>query len=102
MMARIPQWTQMDCVVCTVAMAMGRPYAYERMLSDSQRYEEVSPDGKFLAWWELYLRDEGFECLYCGFEGLFALRKHGSGLVEILGMDVPHLKSGRARRRRRA
>jgi hypothetical protein len=64
----------MDCVICTVAMAMGLPNTYERVFSDSQRYEQVSPDGKFLAWQELYLRDEGLECVYCRFEGLITLR----------------------------
>jgi len=58
---RIPQRAQNDCAVCNVAMVMGPPYTYDRVCADSARYPKITPDGKFPAWWETYLRDEGFE-----------------------------------------
>jgi hypothetical protein len=73
MIVRIPQRPQDDCVICTVAMVIGPECGYERVLSDRNRYPKISPEGKFLAWWETYLRDEGFEAVYCHFNGLYAL-----------------------------
>ena len=34
------------------------------------RIPKVSPDGKFPAWWETYLNDEGFDTCYRYFDGL--------------------------------
>jgi hypothetical protein len=38
MIVRISQRTQDDCAICTVAMAMGSPYSYERVLADNVKY----------------------------------------------------------------
>jgi hypothetical protein len=93
MIVRIPQRTQDDCAICTVAMVMGPPYSYERVLADSAKYPKTSSDGKFYAWWESYFRDEGFESIYCYFDGLHALGQYGGAVSGMLGMDIPHLKS---------
>ena len=94
MIVRIPQRGKLDCAICTVAMVMGFPYTYERVLSDSDRYPKVGSDGKFPAWWETYLHDEGFESIYCHFDGLNALNQYRGAVLGILGMDIPHLRSG--------
>ena len=94
MITRIPQRTKDDCAVCTVAMVMGHPYSYERVLQDSSKYPKISPDGKFSSWWETYLRDEGFDTCYCHFNGLYALPDCGGSPVGLLGMDIPHLSAG--------
>ncbi len=73
---------------------MGAPYSYERVLADSVKYPKISPEGKFSAWWETYLRDEGFENIYCYFNGLYALGSYDGAVVGLLGMDIPHLKRG--------
>jgi hypothetical protein len=94
MISRIPQRTEDDCFICTVAMIMGPPYSYERVEQDSARYAKVAPDGKFMAWWELYLRDERFEACYCKFDGLYALTQYRGSVVGMLGMDIPRLRRG--------
>ena len=73
---------------------MGLPYTYERVQEDSEKYHKVAKDGKGLAWWEGYLRDEGFTAFYCKFAGLYALPLYKGDVVGILGMDIPHLKTG--------
>ncbi len=92
MIVRIPQRAQDDCTICAVAMVMGLPYSYERVLADSTRYLKLSPDGKFPAWWETYLHEEGFEGIHCRFDGLSALSQYGGNIVGLLGMDIPHLQ----------
>jgi hypothetical protein len=92
MIVRIPQRTQDDCAICVVAMAMGPPYSYERVLADSAKYPKISSDGKFSAWWEAYFHDEGFEGIYCHFDGLHALGQYGGAIVGMLGMDIPSLQ----------
>ena len=52
MITRIPQRTKDDCTICVVAMVMGPPYTYERVLEDSSKYPKSTADGKFPAWWE--------------------------------------------------
>jgi hypothetical protein len=94
MIVRIPQRTKDDCAICAVAMVMGSSYSYERVLFDSNKYSKITVDGKFLAWWELYLRDEGFESIYCRFNGLYALNQCKGDVVGLLGMDIPHLQRG--------
>jgi len=94
MIARIPQRASGDCAICSVAMVMGPPYVYERVLSDSARYPKRTADGKFPAWWETYLRDEGFDHVYCRFDGLRALNQYGGEVVGLLGMDIPHRNGG--------
>jgi hypothetical protein len=69
-------------------------YTYERVLIDSAKYPTLTTDGKFLAWWEFYLRDEGFEFVYCRFNGLYALSDYAGEVVGLLGMDIPHLQRG--------
>jgi hypothetical protein len=94
MIIRIPQRTQDDCAICTVAMVMGSPYTYERVLADSAKYPKITSDAKFPAWWETYFRDQDFENIYCYFNGLYALREQGGTVLGILGMDIPHLNRG--------
>jgi hypothetical protein len=94
MILRIPQRTQDDCAICTVAMVMGPPYSYECVLAESAKYPKISSDGKFSAWWETYFRDEGFEGIYCYFDGLHALGQYGAAVVGMLGMDIPRLNRG--------
>lgn len=93
MIIRIPQRTPDDCAICTVAMAMGTPYTYERVLADSAKYPKTTSDGKFSAWWETYFRDEGFDSFYCYFDGLWALGQYGGAVAGMLGMDIAHLRS---------
>jgi len=59
MIKRIAQRTKDDCKICVVAMVMAPPYTYERVLEDGREYPKSTPDGKFPAWWETYLRDTG-------------------------------------------
>lgn len=94
MIVRIPQRSQDDCVICAVAMVMGSPYSYERVLADSIKYEKISSEGKFIAWWEPYIHDEGYQGMYCRFDGLHALWQYGGTVLGMLGMDIPHLKRG--------
>jgi hypothetical protein len=92
MIVRIPQRTQDDCVICAVAMVMGPPYTYERVLEASHKYPKISADGKFPSWWETYFRDEGFESSYCQFNGLCRLSDFSGSIVRMLGMDIPTLR----------
>jgi hypothetical protein len=94
MIVRIAQRTQDDCAICAVAMVMGPPYSYERVLTDSAKYPKITSDGKFPAWWEMYFRDEGFESIYCRFDGMYALGQYGGTVAGMLGMDIPHLNRG--------
>ena len=94
MLIRIPQRAEDDCAICTVAMVMGPPYDYERVLADSAKYPKINPNGKYPAWWETYFRDEGFEISYCHFEGLYALHQYNGAVAGMLCMDIPRLKQG--------
>ena len=94
MITRIAQRGPDDCGICAVAMVMGPPYSYERVLADSHSYLRISPDGKFLAWWDIYLRDEGFDTCLCHFDGLYAIPQYSGAVVALLGMDIPHLQRG--------
>lgn len=60
MMERISQRNQSDCSVCVLAMVMGPPHSYERVLGDSKKYAQTDQEGHGLAWWKQYLQDEGF------------------------------------------
>jgi hypothetical protein len=91
---RIPQRTKTDCAICVVAMVMAHPYSYERVLNDSDRYTKISADGKFYAWWETYLRDEGFRTIYRSFADLFDLPRFGGRVAGLLQIDFPHLRLG--------
>ena len=92
MITRIPQRTQDDCVTCVLAMVMGPPYNYERVQADSDKYSKTSFDGQFLAWWEKYLREEGFQTAYRPFVDLYSISQFGGSVVGLLGIDFPHLK----------
>lgn len=72
---------------------MGHPYVYERVLQDMTKYPLVTADGKFLAGWERYLRDEGFQIVYRAFSDLFGLRDFSGRVRGILGAVVPGLKA---------
>jgi hypothetical protein len=41
-MEKISQRTEDDCVVCVLAMVMGQPYTYERVLQDSKKYPKTN------------------------------------------------------------
>lgn len=60
-MEKISQRTGDDCLICVLAMVMGPPYSYERVLEDSKKYRQTDDQGRFVAWWADYLKDEGFE-----------------------------------------
>jgi hypothetical protein len=92
MITRISQRNQDDCTFCAIAMVMGRPYSYERVLADSAKYQAVTPDNNFLAWWEYYLRDEGFQAVYRPFLDLHILPQFAGELIAVLGMDIPQLR----------
>jgi hypothetical protein len=69
---------------------MGPPYSYERVVQDSQKYSKVSENKKFYAWWETYIRDEGFRACYRPFLDLYQLPRFSGRVVGLLGMDIPH------------
>jgi hypothetical protein len=94
MITRIQQRTKDDCAICTVAMVMGLPFSYERVLSDRRSYALVGETGLFLPWWETYLRDNGFEISRCRFDGLYALPAYNGSVLGILSMDIPRLRAG--------
>lgn len=94
MIARIPQRTHDDCIICAVAMVMGPPYTYERVLSDSATYPSISDDGKFLAWWENYLRDSGFQITYRQFLDLYDLPRASGTVVGLLHLTHHGLRKG--------
>lgn len=60
MLTRIPQRTDSDCVIATVATVMGTPYTYEQVRRGLERYPQLTPDGLHASWWETYLWDEKF------------------------------------------
>ncbi len=88
---RIPQRTETDCAICAVAMVMGRPYSYERVLRDSRKHPHVLENGKFHAWWEPYLRAEGFRAVYRPFLDLYDLPRFRGRVVGLLGMTITHM-----------
>ncbi len=92
MIERISQRTETDCAICTVAMVMGPPYSYERVLRDSAKYPEVLENGKFRAWWEPYLRTEGFQAVYRPFLDLYNLPRFRGRLVGLLGMTITQME----------
>ncbi len=94
MIIRIPQRAKEDCIVCAVAMVMGHPYDYKRILRDSINYSAISADGKFLPWWEGYLRDEGFQITYRRFLDLYELPRFKGRVVGLLHMNIPYLRAG--------
>jgi len=53
MMEKITQRTHDDCTICLVAMVMGPPYTYERVLQDSKQYPRADAEGHGLAWWKI-------------------------------------------------
>jgi hypothetical protein len=90
MIKRIPQRGIDDCAICVVAMVMG--YTYERVLQDSDHYEQQNVRGKFLEWWVEYIRDEGQTAQFRPFVEAYDLWKSPGRTVGILGMTIPHLK----------
>lgn len=81
MLQPISQRTGDDCVICVLAMVMGGQYDYERVLQDSARYEKKSEDGRFVAWWQNYLKDEGFQIEYRLLSELRSLPEGTSGML---------------------
>jgi hypothetical protein len=79
-------------------MVMGPPYSYERVLADSDRYAKTTGNGKFVSWWETYLRDEGFQIAYRPFLDLSRLSNSGGNVLGLLGMEFTHLRKGHVRK----
>jgi hypothetical protein len=50
-------------------------------LSDSHKYQQQAEDGKYIAWWEYYLKDEGFEIEYRPLKELRSIKKGTVGLL---------------------
>jgi len=92
MIERIPQRGKTDCTICAVAMVMGHPYNYERVLRDSEKYPKISEEGKFYGWWETYLRDEDFLIEYRPFMELYRLPQYRGQVAGLLMFDIPHIK----------
>lgn len=82
MITRIPQRTKDDCTICVVAMVMGPPYTYERVLEDSSKYPKSTPDGKFRHGGKPICAIEGFDFRYCRFNGQAAFRPLPGGSRE--------------------
>ena len=94
MVKRIPQRTKEDCTICTIAMVMGEPYSYARVLADSGKYPATTKDGKFWDWWRVYLADEGFQTAYRPFLDLYKLPDFGGGVLGILVLMNDRLRKG--------
>jgi hypothetical protein len=75
-------------------MVMGPPYGYERVLEDSAKYQQISDARKFIGWWEIYLRDEGFQTAIRPFLDLYSIPRFGGNVTGLLMMDIPDLKQG--------
>jgi hypothetical protein len=60
-MEKISQRTSEDCLICVLAMVMGPPYTYERVLEDSKKYRRAGDEGLTMARSKDYLNNEGFE-----------------------------------------
>ena len=70
-------------------MVMGNPFTYDIVIRDSAKYPQMTNEGKFPAWWERYLADEGFEAVYRPFLDLYQLPFFNGSIVGILAMVVP-------------
>jgi hypothetical protein len=92
MISRIAQRTEDDCTICVIAMVMGPPYNYDRVQADSQKYPKLGSDGRFHAWWELYLREEQFEYIRVASPQLPLLSTMNGRAVGIVSMDIPALR----------
>ncbi len=97
MMEKISQRTRDDCTICVVAMVMGPPYTYERVLQDSKKYQRTDNEGHGVAWWKDYLNDEGFEAEQRPLSDLRSFSDLAS-LPEdsraMLVFQIPHLRTG--------
>lgn len=94
-MEKISQRTGDDCVICVLAMVMGPPYTYERVLQDSKKYRQTDDQGRFVAWFADYLKDEGFEVEHRPISDLRAFSDLASlpeGSRAMLVFRMPHLK----------
>ena len=68
---------------------MALDYPYERVLADSNRYEQRSSAGKFLEWWLGYIGDEGWKAERRPFLQMYDLWKSPVQAIGILGMEFP-------------
>jgi len=97
LMEKISQRTEADCVVCVLAMVMGQPYTYERVLEDSEKYPKTNAAGQTIAWWKDYLSDEGFEVEMRplsdpkSFSDLACLPEDSQAMLVF---QIPHMKIG--------
>lgn len=94
-MQKISQRTADDCLICVLAMVMGPPYTYERLLQDSKKYRKTNDQGLFVAWFADYLHDEGFEVEHRPMSDLRTFSDLASlpeGSRAMLVFHMPHLK----------
>jgi hypothetical protein len=94
-MEKVSQRTGDDCLICVLAMVMGPPYTYERVSRDSQKYRHTDDQGRFVAWFADYLRDEGFEAEHRPISDLRTFSDLASlpeGRRAMLVFRMPHLK----------
>lgn len=96
MIRRIPQRTIDDCVICTVAMVMGSPYHYERVLAESTAFPRLNADGKHFEWWRAYLTREGFDTCYRPWSDLYQLYRYGGQVVGIVNLQSHEIRQGHA------
>lgn len=96
-MEKISKRTKDDCVVCVLAMVMGQPYTYERVLQGSKKYPKTNAAGQTIAWWKDYLSDEGFEVAMRplsdpkSFSDLASLPEESRAMLVF---QIPHMKIG--------
>jgi hypothetical protein len=96
-MEKISQRTGNDCVICVLAMVMGPPYTYEKVLQGSKKYLKTNAAGQTVAWWKDYLTDEGFEIEMRplsdpkSFSDLASLPKDSRAMLVF---EIPHMKIG--------
>jgi hypothetical protein len=96
-MERISQRTEDDCVTCVLAMVMGPPYNYERVLQDSRKYQKTDKERRGLAWWVDYLKEQGFEIEQRSLSDLKSFSDLASLPVDsraMLVFRIPHMKMG--------
>lgn len=85
---RIPQRTQSDCAVCSVAMVLG--YSYERVQGDRDRYSQFTDRE---AWWGPYLADEGRSTKYVSLGAISSLPGAGGAARGLLVLRSPLLRA---------
>lgn len=94
MLIRVPQRTDSDCVIATVAAVMGPLYTYESVQQAQGRYPRLTSHGMFASWWETYLWDEGFPNAYHPVSRLHSIVGPPADIVGIVMLRPPSGKIG--------